>query len=64
MLMALPLLQEMMQDWAQQTDDFQLCTATLKSLEDLHSMLTEAQLDKNHSLYTLAERFVEKFLTS
>eukprot|EP00106_Octopus_bimaculoides_P021655 XP_014789097.1 PREDICTED: serine/threonine-protein kinase SMG1-like isoform X1 [Octopus bimaculoides] len=59
MLMALPLLQEMMQDWAQQTDDFQLCTATLKSLEDLHSMLTEAQLDKNHSLYTLAERYAD-----
>ena len=58
MLGALPLLQNIMQDWAQQTDDFQAWESKLKNLEEMHSMLSEALMNNQHSLYSLSDRFV------
>lgn len=58
MLSALPLLQNIMQDWGQQTDDFQAWESKLKNLEDMHSVLNEALMNNQHALYTLSDRSV------
>lgn len=57
MLSALPLLQNIMQDWGQQTDDFQAWESKLKNLEDMHSVLNEALMNNQHALYTLSDRY-------